>query len=228
MPKKLSNRLSACLNALFPLKRIADIGTDHAYLPCVGVTTGKLTSAIAIDVIDGPLMRARTTIQDYGLVEQIEVRKGSGFEPLAVGEVEGVVIAGMGGKLIGKLMVDSLDVAQSMKRLVLQPQSGEATLRRTLFDHDFTITNEQLLEEDGIIYTIITAIPGEANMTELDVTFGPLLRQNVKAKLFIQKWQQELTAINKVIRNIPEDNVRRTEFEQKRKLIEEVLTGATN
>jgi len=226
--KKLSKRLSACLNALFPLKRIADVGTDHAYLPCYGITTGRLTSAIAIDVIDGPLMQAKATIKDYGLQDQIEVRKGSGLEPLVVNEVEGVVIAGMGGKLISQLIVDSLDVAQSMKKLILQPQSGEYTLRRTLFENDFLIINEELLEEDGIIYTIITAQPGKQDFDELDYLFGPMLRKEPTNGHFITKWERELIAIDEVLGKIPRDNPKRDEFEEKKERIQEVLSNGAN
>ena len=228
--KKLSKRLSACLDALSPLSSIADIGTDHAYLPCFGVSNGILERAIAIDVIDGPLRQARATIADYGLAEKIELRKGSGLQPLAVGEVDGVNIAGMGGKLIAQLLQDSLPVAKSMKRLVLQPQTGEATLRRTLFENDFAIVDEQLLEEDGLIYTIIIAEPRPSGteFTELDVEFGPILRRDVANQLFRQKWQHELDKIDEALGRIPADNPRRTEFEQRKQLIKGVLRHVEN
>jgi len=221
--KKLSKRLSACLDALFPLKRIADVGTDHAYLPCHGVATGKLTSVIAIDVIDGPLMQAKATIKDYGLQDQIEIRKGSGLVQLAINEVEGVVIAGMGGKLISQLLLDSLDIAKSMKRLVLQPQSGESTLRRTLFDNGFSIISEELLEEDGIIYTIITAEPGKSRFDENDIRFGPILKKDPNNSHFIAKWERELVAVDEVLDKIPAGNPKRSEFEEKKQLIKGVI-----
>ena len=226
MSKKLSRRLSACLDALSSLSRIADIGTDHAYLPCHGIANGMIDSAIAIDVIDGPLAQAKKTIADYELADKIELRKGSGLEPLKIGEVEGVNIAGMGGKLISQLLLDSLAFAQSLKLLVLQPQGGESLLRRTLFENDFAIVNELLLEEDGIIYTIMTAMPERtAEYTELDIMFGPILRQNIKDELFIKKWNQEITAIDVILSNIPEDNERKKDFECKKKLIKDVLVG---
>ena len=226
--KKLSKRLSACLDALSSLSTIADIGTDHAYLPCFGVANGIIDAAIAIDVIDGPLAQARATIADYGLAEKIELRKGSGLQPLVVGEVDGVNIAGMGGKLIAQLLLESLPVAKPMKRLVLQPQAGEATLRRTLFENDFAIIDELLLEEDGLIYTIITAEPGTVEWNELDIEFGPILRHSVENQLFQQKWQHELDKIDEALGRIPADNPRRTEFEQRQQLITEVLFNAEN
>ena len=227
MSKKLSRRLSACLDALSSLSRIADIGTDHAHLPCYGVANGMIDSAIAIDVIDGPLVGAKRTIADYGLTNKIKLRKGSGFEPLEIGEVEGVNIAGMGGKLISQLLLASMPVAKSMKILVFQPQGGEFILRKTLIENDFAIVGEQLLEEDGIIYTIITAEPSQTSTvyTDLDLIFGSLLRQDVKDELFTEKWNQEIVAIDKILGKIPEGNVRKNEFVEKKKIIEEVLSG---
>lgn len=230
MAKNLSRRLNTCLNALSSVSRIADIGTDHAYLPCEGISKGVIDSAIAIDVIDGPLAQAKATITDYGLGDKIEIRKGSGFEPLVVGEVEGVVIAGMGGKLIAQLLADSLPIAQSMQLLVFQPQGGEYTLRQFLFSNDFEIVDEQLIEEEGIIYTIIVAKPTEkeAYINQLDLTFGPILRRNLQNELFVKKWMDELSAIDAVLNQIPVDNPKHDEFQETKKLIEDVLAGAVN
>ena len=231
MPKKLSKRLSACLDALSSLSRCADIGTDHAYLPCYAVATGIIDSAIAIDVIDGPLARAKQTIADYGLAGKVELRKGSGLKPLEIGEVEGVVFAGMGGKLISQLLLDSLSVAKSLQLLVFAPQGGESILRATLFENDFAIKDETLLEEDGIIYPIITAKPctkRREKYSDIDIIFGPVLRQDVDNELFISKWAEEITKIELVLENIPEGNERRVEFMKKKKIIEGVLAGATS
>ena len=231
MNKKLSRRLSACLDALSSLSRVADIGCDHAYLPCYAVANGIIESAIAIDVIDGPLTQAKRTIAAYGLMDSIELRKGSGLEPLEIGEVEGVVIAGMGGKLIGQLLEDSPDVAKSMKRLVFEPQGGEPYLRRILWKMGIEIIDEQILEEDGIIYIIMTAMPSkhydyEVNgNTMLDELFGPILRQNVSNKLFIKKWHQKIAKIDKALISIPLESERRTEFKQKKQVIKDVLAG---
>ena len=229
MRKKLSKRLSACLDALSSLSSFADIGCDHAYLPCYAVLQGIIDSAIAIEVIDGPLAQAKQTIAHYGLTHKIEVRKGSGLGPLSIGEVEGLNIAGMGGKLISQLLLASLPIAKSMEILALQPQGKEALLRRTLFENDFAIINEQLVEEEGIIYTIITAKPSRhLEFVELDVTFGPILRKDVKNKLFIKKWHQEIAAIDEILSKIPNDNERKKEFEQKKQLIKDVLAHVTS
>ena len=231
MNQKLSRRLSACLDELSSFSKIADIGTDHAYLPCQAIASGKIDLAIAIDVGDGPLAQAKQAISDYGLADKIELRKGSGLKPLKVGEVEGINIAGMGGKLISQLLLDSLTVAKSMKILVFQPQGGEVILRKMLCEHSFAITNEQLLEEDGIIYTIITAMPDQLNQKKIsykDLVFGPILIKNVKDELFIKKWHQEIVTIDKIIVKIPEGNERKKAFKLKKELIQEVLASVVS
>jgi len=195
------------------------------------VATGIIDSAIAIDIIDGPLARAKQTIADYGLTGKVELRKGSGLEPLEIGEVEGIVIAGVGGKLISQLLLARLSVAKSMQLLVFAPQGGEAILRATLCANDFAIKDEQLLEEDGIIYPIITAYPSSKRRekcSDLDIIFGPILRQDVENDLFVRKWTQEITKIERILKNIPEGNARRDDFIKNKQLIEEVLFNGTN
>ena len=92
MSYELSTRLQTCLDALKPLQTIADIGTDHAYLPCVGMLDNQLTYAIAADIGVGPLESAKVTIKRYGLEAKIETRLGGGLSILAPSEVEGVVV----------------------------------------------------------------------------------------------------------------------------------------
>lgn len=120
---ELSLRLQTCLDALHPLQSIADIGTDHAYLPCAGLLRGQLKRAIAADVGVGPLEAAKATISKYNLDDLIEARLGSGLSVIKPGEVEGVVIAGMGGKLITSILEADIPLAKSFNRLILQPLS---------------------------------------------------------------------------------------------------------
>ena len=222
--KKLSNRLTACLEALAPSKTIADIGTDHAYLPCFGIATGKLKSAIAIDVIEGPLMQARSTIKDYGLENHIEVRQGSGLEPLKHAEVEGIVIAGMGGKLISQLLTDSITIAKSVKKLVLQPNAGDHILRKMLFENNFEIIDEKLILEDGHLYPIIVAIPeSPQKYSSDDIMFGPILKLNVTNPLFIMKCEREIIKIDTVLNNLPENHPRILHFKEQKQQIRNVM-----
>jgi len=225
MNKQLSQRLSACLNALSSFKTIADIGTDHAYLPCIGITQNIIDKAIAIDVIDGPLEMARRTINSYGLEKVIELRKGSGLAPLKIGEVEAANIAGMGGNLIAKLITDNLEIAKSLKMLALQPQGAELNLRKTLNDNRFEILNEVILEDEGLIYIVISARYNEDTLplTDEQLQFGPTLLKNPQATLFQKKWLNEVSAIKKMLKKIPDHNPKRSYFQQELLMINEVL-----
>ena len=134
---ELSLRLQTCLDALHPLQSIADIGTDHAYLPCAGLLRGQLKRAIAADVGGGPLEAAKATISKYNLDDLIETRLGSGLSVIKPGEVEGVVIAGMGGKLITSILEADIPLAKSFNRLILQPNLDANVLRTFLMKNQF-------------------------------------------------------------------------------------------
>ena len=167
----LSLRLQTCLNALAPLQTVADVGTDHAYLPCVGILNGQLKKAIAADIGVGPLEAAKTTIARYNLNEKIETRLGPGLTVLNPSEVEGVVIAGMGGKLIVSILEDNISLSQSFQRLVLQPNIDANLLRAWLAAHQFEIIDEKIVLDEGKFYEIIVAKPVEELVpySELDI-----------------------------------------------------------
>ena len=225
--KKLSKRLRACMTALKHCKTIADIGTDHAYLPCWGIKEGVFERAIAIDVIDGPLVQAKKTIASFGLTEKIDLRKGSGLSPLKPGEVDGFLMAGMGGSLMRKLLLADLSIAKSMKYLVFVPQEGEPKLRRTLYEQQLMIIDEQLIACGGIIYTIIVAQPAKKAQvaTEQDILLGPILRMLPQAALFVQKWTHELDALARLFEQIPPGNPKRQNVAHQMDIIKEALAS---
>ena len=151
-------RLNTLAKMVDPGSRVADIGTDHAYLPIELVKNGKIDYAIASDVAEGPLENAKNDIAAAGLTEQIETRLGSGLETVThADQIDTVVIAGMGGKL----MTDILDRAWSkdaqFKTLVLEPNIGEAGVRNWLMMHNYKIISEKLIAEAGHTYELIKA-----------------------------------------------------------------------
>lgn len=103
---------------------VADIGTDHAYLPVWLMQKGLIKAAIAADIAEGPCKAAQTNIGMYGLKDKIEVRRGSGLTVLKPGEADGAVIAGMGGSTIVQILEESPDVAKTLKFLIVQPMAG--------------------------------------------------------------------------------------------------------
>lgn len=222
-------RLNTLAKMVDPGSRVADIGTDHAYLPIELVKNGKIDYAIASDVAEGPLENAKNDIAAAGLTEQIETRLGSGLETVThADQIDTVVIAGMGGKL----MTDILDRAWSkdaqFKTLVLEPNIGEAGVRNWLMMHNYKIISEKLIAEAGHTYELIKASLTEEKheMTEKEIFFGPFIVQE-KNTVFYQKWEGQLAYYQRLLVNLnkarKKDEDRINEVDHDIKLIKEEL-----
>lgn len=222
---ELSLRLQTCLDALHPLQSIADIGTDHAYLPCVGLLRGQLKRAIAADVGVGPLEAAKATISKYNLDDLIETRLGSGLSVIKPGEVEGVVIAGMGGKLITSILEADIPLAKSFNRLILQPNLDANVLRTFLMKKQFEIVDEKIVLDEKKFYEIIVAQQSQTPVVynELDLEFGPVLRRQSSCKVFEERWQKEYDKNNQIINQLPAHHPRIDALNHRQSLLKEVL-----
>lgn len=156
---KLSERLQT-IAALVPTgARVADVGTDHAQLPCYLVGTKKAAYVIGTDLHQGPYERARQTVQEYALEEYIAIRLGDGLKVVEPGEVDTAVIAGMGGAAIRKILSESPAVVENLRKAVLQPMTNAETVRLWLQEQGWVITQEDLIYEDKQYYQIIAAEP---------------------------------------------------------------------
>ena len=194
---KLKERLRAVFD-LVPPSSVADIGTDHGYLARELFLGRKSNFVIATDKNAGPCEAARRTLQDAGIGDQVEVRCGDGLTPLAVGEVETVVIAGMGGALIREILAASPKIAVSLTALVLQPQNGGELLRRYLYEIGWHIDDEALAAEGGLLYEIILARPGAETMpSSLLLTLGPVLCKK-KPPLFRERANELLQKCKRI------------------------------
>ena len=141
---------------------LADIGTDHAYVPISLVRQGKIQSAIAMDINEGPLERARENIQRFALQSRITCRLSDGFEALEAGESQSAVIAGMGGALMIRILEAKPEVIASQKELILQPQSELWRVRRYIKENGWWIDDEEMVQDAGKYYTAIHAVPSES------------------------------------------------------------------
>lgn len=159
--KKLSPRLQKIADIIPRSEILADIGTDHAYLPRYLLQTEKIAKAILTDKNKGPLLIAQKNIQVAKLVEKVDFRQGDGLSPLKKGEVQTIVIAGMGGKLIQNILQETPAILDATKTLILQPMNNVEKLRFFLYQHDFYIAKETLAYEKGKIYQIILAKRGK-------------------------------------------------------------------
>ena len=151
---KASCQGGECSNAT-----LADIGTDHGFIPVEAIRRGLICSAIACDIGAGPLERASEHIAMAGLADKIQTRLGDGLGPIKPGEADIIVIAGMGGMLMKKIIQAGIDRALSAKKLILSPQSDLEVFRGFLYESGFNISSETCIEEEGKYYFIIGAEP---------------------------------------------------------------------
>lgn len=173
---QLSKRLSAVAGLVTPGSRLADVGTDHGYVPIFLVQSGRVPGAVAMDVNEGPLARAREHIRAAGLEAYIQTRLSDGVSALRPGEADAVVIAGMGGPLMARILSDGARVLSDCREFILQPQSEVREFRTWLLEHNFRIEQEEMVREDGKFYPIIRAVHGRMRWESGEqLRFGRLL-----------------------------------------------------
>ncbi len=154
---QLDNRLQLCASMVRNDCKLADIGTDHAYLPIWLVKNGIIKKAIAADVNLGPLQKAAFHIRRYSVVEQVDARLSDGLELIFPNEADDIVIAGMGGELISSIIEKAIWLKDNNKHLILQPMTSEPELRSYLSQNGFSIKQEQAVKNGEHIYTVMQA-----------------------------------------------------------------------
>lgn len=152
---KLSNRLNMLASLAYNSQRLADIGTDHGYLPLYLLENGHVDHCILCDINLGPLENAKRSFNEAEFTEKTEFRLGSGIEPLDYSEVDTVVIAGMGGGLIIDILSQNLQKSKSFELLLLQPMTEQNQLRSWLLDQGFNIKSDHYVHEGSKYYEII-------------------------------------------------------------------------
>lgn len=184
---RLSPRLRAVAELALRGLPAADIGCDHAQLAAWWTTSGHVPHAIASDVAEGPLQRARMQLAEAGVTE-VELRQGSGLTTLRPGEVATIALAGMGGHLMVELLEASPAVLAETRRVILQPNTGWEDVRRFLAERSIPLEAETLTEEGGQVYLTLAFDPRrrDASWSEADIVLGPRLRRT-RAPVF-ERW----------------------------------------
>lgn len=210
---KISNRLTTAAALVTQGYTLADVGTDHGYIPIYLLQQKKIPSAIAMDINEGPLERAKEHIALYGLQAYIQTRLSDGVAALKPGEVEAVLIAGMGGGLVMHILKDGEKVCQSAKELILQPQSEIERVREFLREEGYTILAEDMVYEDGKFYPMMKVqYQGEnenaqkaSEVLKLSDLYGGLLLQNRHPvlKTFLEKEKLIYTGIKENLAKQP-------------------------
>ncbi len=154
---QLGPRLELCAGLVRGGHALCDVGTDHAYLPIWLLKSGKVPRAVASDVNPGPLETAAANAKRYGVADRLILRLSDGLRAVSPQEAEDVVIAGMGGELILRMVGETPWLRDPEKRLILQPMSSARELRAGLRDLGFALLDEQAAEDTGRIYTAFSA-----------------------------------------------------------------------
>ena len=159
-PIELTPRLLALARQVPKGAQFADIGTDHARLPVWLIEQGVVDAAIAADLREGPLERARHTAAHHAVTERISFRLGDGLKPLKPGEADVIAIAGMGGETIAEILSAAPWTKEEGVTLLLQPMTSTDALRRWLSEHGYRIAGEQLVREENTLYVVLTVDGG--------------------------------------------------------------------
>ena len=166
---RLSKRIYALANNVIDGHSIADIGTDHGYVPMLLMKEGRSPHVIMSDISEGSLAKARETFAAARLndkVSESEFRIGDGLRTIGTGEVDEIIIAGLGGHTIRSILADDEQKSKSFRRIILQPRKHSGTLRYYLYTHGWDIESEDLAEEGKFACEIITAVPCENALRE--------------------------------------------------------------
>lgn len=151
---KLSPRLSAAASLINKNSRLADIGTDHGYVPVFLVKNGLISCAVASDINEGPLSSCKDLVNECGITN-IDCRISNGLEKIGRDEIDDILIAGMGGDLIVAILSACDWVSE--KHLVLNPMTHPEIVRKWLYDNGYAIHNDLLVEDSGRVYSVFDA-----------------------------------------------------------------------
>ena len=183
---QLSRRLKTIADMVTEGNRLVDVGCDHGYLPVYLMLNHKISGAIATDVGKGPLARAQEHIEKYGMNQYIETRLCDGLKGVHAGEGDTLVIAGMGGPLMERILTEGAHALPGFQEMILQPQSDIPHFRHFLMENGFRIIQEEMVLEDGKYYPMMKAIPGreENSWTREEEMFGKFLLEKLHPVLY--------------------------------------------
>ena len=225
----LSMRLERVAENVPAGARLADIGSDHGYLPVALMRRGAIAAAVAGEVAATPFHAAERTVRDNALEQHISVRLADGLAAIEPADaITAISLCGMGGETIRDILDSGRAHLSGQERLILQPNGGEQPLRQWLMDNGYRIVREELLQENRFYYEIIVAERAEPLVyTAQQLYFGPLQMQ-ARSPQFLGKWQRMLRQKHKTLASfeqarqaVPQHKVQ--EIEQQARWITQLL-----
>lgn len=207
----LSERMLMVSHLVSDGNAVADIGTDHAYVPIHLVRHGHCPRAIAMDVNQGPVEIAERNINAYGLNKIIETRLSDGLAKLRDNEVQTIILAGMGGDLMVRILSEGTHALKTPKELVLQPQSEWTKVRHHIHEMGYRIEEEDMVQEDGKYYVAMRAVSGyQSYYDEFQYVFGDCLlrKRHPVLKDYLLKEKKTYTQIGIELHNADTEQAR--------------------
>lgn len=225
--EQLSKRLSAVANLVSPGARLADIGSDHAYLPCYLALQNKIASAVAGEVVQGPYDLAKQHVAQLNLSQIITVRLADGLQAIETADnIDTVTICGMGGDLIASILESGKQSGKlnTVTKIITQPNVDEYYVRQWFMQNQYKIDTELILSENGKIYEIIVGVPNNKPIvyTQEQLKFGVYLPLE-KSDVFIAKWQNELEKYDKIIASLHHAKTPQTDKIEQFKLFQQKI-----
>lgn len=222
----INNRLLA-VAAYINHEKLADIGSDHAYLPIYAIEQRKVKCAIAGEVVQGPYMAAVENVKKYHLDNKIDVRLGNGLEVIEQNEVDCITICGMGGPLISEILHNGQDKLTNFPTLILQSNIHTEAVRNKLIALGYMIKDEVIMKERKHVYEIIVAERNDTGVTynDIELKFGPVLLTK-KDEVFYEKWLREyhhLTTVYDAIKSEEKHVEKAAEILNDINILQEVL-----
>ncbi len=221
----MNNKRLNAISEIFDQELIIDVGSDHGYLPLDLLKKDKVKKAIIIEVNEGPLNNAISNVRKFGYGEVVRTLLSNGLQKLEIEAVEnaGIVVAGMGGKLISEIIDQDIEKFKKAK-LYLQPNNNEPQLRTYLNEQGFEIEYDNLVLDDGIIYEYMVAKLGDNKLSSDEIMFGTKMQTS---SLFTEKWTDQLAYLLPLIQKVRKSGNRNEKLENEYNLICAKL-GVTN
>lgn len=226
---ELSKRLKFIADKIDKCESIIDVGTDHGYIPIYAVKNNLCSKAIASDINKDPVKKAKLNASLEGVGKKVDVRLGGGLETVSVNEVDGVIIAGMGGNLIRDILENDMEKVEKYKFLILQPAQNPEVLREYLYNNNYEILTEDLCFDEGIFYELFKIRRGKEkdmdNVNEYSYEFSPILIKD-KHPLMFDYLENKEEKYRKILGFIKDDTdsarKRKADIEKKIALIEKL------
>lgn len=204
----LSRRMQAVADMVTQGNKVADVGCDHGYVSIYLVQQKRTEHVLAMDINSGPLLRARQHVEEAGLCAYITLRLSDGLTAYKAGEADTLICAGMGGRLMQRILAREPDKTDSFKELILQPQSETASFRHFITNAGYLIAEENMILEEGKFYSVIRALRGHkvCKLSEAEARFGPALlrgKHPVLKEYLAAEWEKEVK-LEKELMTAPE------------------------